>query len=67
MNKDQLNQELSFWQEQESAMLVAAQHAKEQVHRVRVAIGAMTVEQMIVEGELTFTPYDSEGRYIEVG
>jgi len=46
MNRDQLNQELSFWQEQEAAMLEAALHARQQIHRVRCEIGALTVEQM---------------------
>lgn len=67
MNRDQLNQELSFWQEQEAAMLEAALHARQQIHRVQTVIGAITVNELRVRGELTFTPYDSEGRYIEVG
>jgi hypothetical protein len=67
MNKDQLNQELSFWQEQEAAMLEAALHARQQIHRVQTVIGAITVDELRASGELTFTPYDSEGRYINVG
>ena len=67
MNRDQLNQELSFWQEQEAAMLEAALHARQQIHRVQTVIGAITVNELRARGELTFTAYDSEGRYIEVG
>lgn len=52
MNKDELNQELSFWQEQEAAMLEAALHARQQIHRVQVAIGGLTVEQMRENGAL---------------
>ena len=52
MNRDQLNQELSFWQEQEAAMLEAALHARQQIHRVQTVIGSITVEQMRENGSL---------------
>lgn len=52
MHRDELNQELSFWQEQETAMLEAAMHARQQIHRIQVAIGGLTVEQMRSNGEL---------------
>lgn len=52
MTKDELNQELSFWQEEEAAMLEAALHARQQIHRVQVAIGGLTVEQLREEGVL---------------
>ena len=52
MDRDQLNIELSFWQDQELALLEAALHAKQQIHRVQVAIGQMTVEQMKETGEI---------------
>lgn len=66
MNRDQLNQELSFWQEQEAAMLEAALHARQQIHRVQTVIGALTVDELRAKGELSFSQYDSEGRYIDV-
>lgn len=46
MNRDELNQELSFWQEQHAAMLEAAAHAQEQIHRVQIAIGNMALAEM---------------------
>lgn len=52
MTKDELNQELSFWQEEEAAMLEAALHARQQIHRVQVAIGGLTVEQLREDGGL---------------
>lgn len=52
MNRDQLNQELSFWQEQELALLEAALHARQQIHRVQTAIGAIVVDELRASGSL---------------
>lgn len=52
MNKDQLNQELQQWKQAEADTVAYLEYVRAQIHRVRVGIGALTVEQMRESGEL---------------
>ncbi len=50
--EDELGRQLEQWKQAEADTLAYLEYVRAQVHRVRVEIGALTVEQMRESGEL---------------
>jgi hypothetical protein len=51
--RHELNQQLEHWQQIQAETEAYLAYTKAQIHRVRVSIGELTIEQMRSNGELT--------------